>query len=90
MVKEEDVMLGNHLLGLYEKALPPEMDWQQRLTAAGALGFDFLEISIDENDRRLARLTMGAQERRALHRAVEESGVPLQTMCLSGHRRFPL
>ena len=82
-------MLGNHLLGLYEKALPPEWDWNARLSAAKELGFDFVELSIDETDRRLARLDWGRAERRALHQALEDSGMYFQSMCLSAHRRFP-
>lgn len=82
-------MLGNHLLGLYEKALPPEMDWEERLGAAKALGYDYLEISIDEKDERLARLDWTQAERDALHRAIRRTGVPIMSMCLSGHRRFP-
>ena len=49
-------MLGEHLLGLYEKALPPSLTWAERLCTAKKLGFDFVEISIDEADERLARL----------------------------------
>ena len=49
-------MLGKHLLGLYEKALPASMDWMERLSAAKELGYDYVEISIDETDERLARL----------------------------------
>ena len=82
-------MLGNHLFGLYEKALPPDMDWRERLAAARELGYDFLEISIDEKDERLARLDWSWAERDALHAAIRETGVPIQSMCLSGHRRFP-
>ena len=82
-------MLGEHLLGLYEKALPPEMDWRERLSAARELGYDFLEISIDEKDERLARLAWDGESRRTLHRAIAGTGVPIQSMCLSGHRRFP-
>ena len=82
-------MLGNHLLGLYEKALPPELSWEERLRAAKTLGFDYLEISIDETDERLARLDWTPEEREVLHRAMRVSGVPIQSMCLSGHRRFP-
>ena len=48
-------MLGNHLLGLYEKALPPELTWEERLRAVKELGFDYLEISIDEKDERAPR-----------------------------------
>ena len=80
-------MLGNHLLGLYEKALPPGLRWEERLLAAKELGFDYLEISIDETDERLSRLDWTAEQRRELHRALLETGVPIQSMCLSAHRR---
>ena len=43
-------------VGLYEKALPPELSWEERLAAAGQAGYDFIDISIDESDERLARL----------------------------------
>lgn len=82
-------MLGNHLLGLYEKALPPELSWTERLRAARELGFDFVEISVDETDGRLARLDPGTPEREELRRALRETGVPVPSLCLSGHRRFP-
>lgn len=82
-------MLGNHLLGIYEKALPADLSWRERLTAAKQMGFDFVEISIDEADERLARLNWNHEERKALSEAIEETGVRLNSMCLSAHRRFP-
>ena len=63
-------MLGNHLLGLYEKALPPELGWEERLRAVKELGFDYLEISIDETDERLSRLDWTKEERRELTRVL--------------------
>ena len=65
------------------------MTWAERLETAKSLGFDFIEISIDETDARLARLDWPAEKREALHRAIRDTGIPLQSMCLSGHRRFP-
>ncbi len=82
-------MLGNHLLGIYEKALPADLSWRERLTAAKQMGFDFVEISIDEVDERLARLNWNHEQCRALSEAIEETGVRLNSMCLSAHRRFP-
>lgn len=76
-------------LGLYEKALPSSWDWPRRLEAARALGFDFVEMSIDETDARLARLDWSREERCAFRRAVEASGVSVPSICLSAHRRFP-
>jgi L-ribulose-5-phosphate 3-epimerase len=77
-------------LGIYEKALPAALTWPERLAAAGRTGFDFVEISIDESDERLARLDWGSRERADLRRAILETGVPIQSLILSAHRSFPL
>jgi L-ribulose-5-phosphate 3-epimerase len=77
-------------VGLYEKALPSAMCWEERLAAAGQAGYDFVEISIDESDERLARLDWSALERAELRRSIANSGVKIMTMCLSGHRKYPL
>ncbi|KGA34771.1 L-ribulose-5-phosphate 3-epimerase [Pectobacterium odoriferum] len=77
-------------LGIYEKALPPTEDWLTRLQQAKALGFDFVEMSVDETDNRLARLDWSREQRMELVNAVATSGVRVPSMCLSAHRRFPL
>lgn len=77
-------------VGLYEKALPVHMSWHERLETAGQAGYDFLEISIDDSDERIARLDWNATERAAVRRAVRDTAVPLQSMSLSSHRRFAL
>lgn len=46
-------------LGIYEKALPNQIDIEEQLKMAADLGFQFLELSIDETDHRLARLDWG-------------------------------
>lgn len=76
-------------IGIYEKALPFHVDWHERLAVARRTGFDFVEISIDESDERQARLDWSAKERADLRHAMAESGVPIITMCLSGHRKYP-
>ncbi len=82
-------MLGRHILGLYEKALPKRMPWDMRLKTAKDIGYDFIEISIDEDDDRLARLDWSADQKKQLLNAIVNSGMPIRSMCLSGHRRFP-
>lgn len=77
-------------LGIYEKALPAGECWLERLKLAKALGFDFVEMSLDETDARLARLDWSPEQRLALVKAVAETGVRVPSMCLSAHRRFPL
>jgi len=82
-------MLYGHLFGLYEKALPPAWGWSQRLRTAKELGFDFVEISIDEKDERIERLYWDRQSRAELLCTCKELEMPLRSMCLSAHRRFP-
>ncbi len=45
-------------IGIYEKATPKHFSWQERLEFAKEMGFTiFNEMSVDESDARLARLT---------------------------------
>ena len=76
--------------GIYEKALPAGASWPSMLSAAAAAGYQFVEISIDESDERLARLEWPAAQRRAFHEALASGPASVDTMCLSGHRRFAL
>lgn len=76
-------------LGLYEKAVPQELSWEEKLMAAAECGFDYMEISVDESDARQARLDWDARERAGILDAMHNTGVPLGSMCLSGHRRWP-
>ena len=43
-------------LGMYEKSMPKELSWKEKLGFAKEFGFDWLEISIDETDEKLSRL----------------------------------
>lgn len=83
-------MKKKYTLGLYEKAMPSELTWEEKLLTAKAAGYDFVEISIDETDAKLARLEMSPKERVELIALMEKTGVPIRTMCLSGHRKYPL
>lgn len=83
-------MLGNHLLGLYEKSLNSSENWSTRLQKAKDLGFDFMEISIDETDSRIERLYWSREQIRELRNLTFDLEIPLKSMCLSTHRRFPL
>ena len=82
--------MKSYAIGLYEKAMPKGMTWRDMLLCARECGYDFVEISIDETDARLARLDWTAEERLELVRTMKEVGVPIRSMCLSGHRKYPL
>lgn len=77
-------------IGIYEKATPKQFTWRERLQFAKDLGFDFVEMSVDESDARLARLEWTKEERLDLVKAIYETGIRIPTICFSGHRRYPL
>lgn len=77
-------------LGVYEKALPTTVAWPERLELARRLGFDYVELSIDESEARLARLAPRSPERREIRAAARDTGVPIFSVCLSAHRRYAL
>lgn len=83
--------MGNkkYHIGLYEKAMPSALNWKEKLQCARDCGYDFVEISIDETDARLARLEWTAEERAQLRETMQNVGVPIRSMCLSGHRKYP-
>ena len=78
-----------YTLGMYEKAAPAQLSWKEKLQAAKEAGYDFIEISIDETEEKLGRLDMGKEERLDLVKTMYETGIPIRSMCLSGHRKYP-
>lgn len=79
-----------YTLGLYEKSMPSRLSWKEKLEAAQSAGFDFVEISIDETEEKLKRLDMSGAERMEMVNLMKIVGTPIRTMCLSGHRKYPL
>ncbi|MGI5888173.1 MAG: L-ribulose-5-phosphate 3-epimerase [Oscillospiraceae bacterium] len=77
-------------LGLYEKAMPEGLGWPKMFEITKECGFDRLEISIDETDWRQARLDLSPAEQCEIGTLSRIMGTNIRTMCLSGHRRFPL
>lgn len=81
--------MRTHPLGIYEKALPRNTSWVEKLALAKSCGFDFVEMSVDESEERRARLDWPLAERMEIINAIQKTGVRIPTMCLSAHRRFP-
>ena len=78
-----------YLLGMYEKSMPLELSWEEKLNACKKAGFDWIEISIDETDEKIARLS----DRRTIEEikdAIRKTGVPILTMCFSAQRKYSL
>jgi len=83
-------MRREYSLGLYEKSMPHSITLPEKLKKVKDSGFDFLEVSVDETDEKLARLSWGKEKRREIIDVALHTGIPLGSMCLSGHRKYPL
>jgi L-ribulose-5-phosphate 3-epimerase len=77
-------------VGIYEKALPANLTWPECLRIVASAGYDFLELSVDESPEKLERLNWNRARQAELAGIIAATGVPIRTMCLSGHRKFPL
>lgn len=82
--------MRSYRLGLYEKSMPNHLSIAEKLSMTKQCGFDFLELSVDESAEKLARLDWTDQELWEVRRAIHESGVQIGSICLSGHRKYPL
>ena len=82
--------MTENALGIYEKALPQSLTWEEKFNLVHDLGFNFIEFSIDESDERLARLDWTREERQEFRDAMWKTNSRINTMMLSGHRRYPL
>lgn len=82
--------MNPYYLGLYEKSMPNELSIKEKLVETRNSGFDFMEISIDESDEKLGRLNWDNKKRLEIVEAIWETGTRIMTMCLSGHRKFPI
>lgn len=81
---------NGYRLGLYEKSMPSNLTWKEKLIIAKESGFDYLEMSIDESDAKLSRLEWDEEQREEVRQAMRETGEPISSICLSGHRKYPL
>lgn len=79
-----------YALGLYEKAMPEELSWREKLRAAKEAGYDYVELSIDATEEKIRRLDMPKEERLALVEAMYEAGIPIRTMCVSALTKYSM
>lgn len=77
-------------LGLYEKSMPSNLTWREKLQAAKDVGYDYVELSIDATEEKIKRLEMTKEERFELIRAMYEIGMPIRTMCVSALTKYSL
>jgi predicted hexulose-6-phosphate isomerase len=70
--------------------MPHYLTIREKLVETKKAGFDYMEISIDETDEKLERLGWDRDRKQKIVEAVWDTGIPIYSMCLSGHRKYPL
>ena len=63
---------------------------REKLISAKEAGYDFLELSIDETDKKLSRLEWTKAQRVETLTDMQAAELPIRSICLSGHRKYPL
>ena len=76
-------------LGLYEKAMP-ELSWPEKLRIAKEAGYDFVEISIDATEEKIARVYSSKAERKQLVDQMFELDMPIRTLNASALTKYAL
>ena len=71
-------------IGIYEKALPKNISWEERIKLVKECGYDFMEISIDETDERLARLEYSKEE----IKEIRDYFVQLSNICYKNRKKI--
>ncbi len=89
-VKWEEDSMKAYSIGLYEKSMPSDLSWREKLQAAKDAGYDYVELSIDATEEKIGRLDMTKEERFDLIQAMYEIGLPIRTMCVSALTKYSL
>lgn len=82
--------MKDYFLGLYEKSMPNTLSLKEKMIETKNANFDFLEICIDETDEKLNRLKWDNNQKFDLLKASMDTGIKIVSMCLSGHRKYPI
>jgi predicted hexulose-6-phosphate isomerase len=82
--------MKSYQLGLYEKAMPNDLSFKQKIQLTKKHGFDFIELSIDETNEKLARLDWDDTSIEIIQDTLKTEQCFIQSICLSGHRKYPL
>ena len=82
--------MKKYSLGMYEKAVPKNLSWKEKIFEAKNADYDFIEMSIDETDEKLLRLEKSEKEIRAFVNLMSDENFFVRSICLSAHRKYPL
>ncbi len=81
---------NSYRIGVYEKAMPSNLSWEEKFLACKEAGFDFIEMSVDETDEKIARLDWDGAQMEEVLAASKKTGIYCESITFSAQRRYPL
>lgn len=81
---------GTYRIGIYEKAVPAELSWEEKFRACRDAGFDFMEMSVDESDEKIARLDWTDEQIAEILAIEAKVGFRIESITFSAQRRYPM
>lgn len=80
----------NYRIGLYEKAMPNHLRWDEKLVAAKAAGYDFVEMSIDATEDKIRRVYSTEEQKRYVLKKTLDIGIPVRSLCVSALTKYAI
>lgn len=77
-------------IGLYEKAMRNSLSWREKLECAKECGYDYVEMTIDASEEKIARVYSSQKERADLVQTMFEAGLPIRSMSVSALTKFAI
>ena len=77
-------------IGLYEKAMRNSLSWREKLECAKECGYDYVEMTIDASEEKIARVYSSQEERLELVKTMFEAGLPIRSMSVSALTKFAI
>lgn len=77
-------------MGLYEKAMRNSLGWREKLECAKECGYDYVEMTIDASEEKIARVYSSQEERLKLVKTMFEAGLPIRSMSVSALTKFAI
>ena len=82
--------MKNYCLGIYEKAMPDDLEIEEKLLIAKETGYDFLELTIDQNPEKQERLNRLKKRKSEIRQFMFDNDIFFTTLSLSALRSFPI
>ncbi|MFI3115445.1 MAG: L-ribulose-5-phosphate 3-epimerase [Clostridia bacterium] len=82
--------MSKYTIGLYEKAMPNDLTFREKLECASRANYDYIEVSIDATEEKINRINMGEKERFELVTDIFETKTGIDSLCVSALTKYAL